>query len=181
MTKRPRRRKSASSQRGESPEPHTPSPPLLDLPDNFLDALRAFAAHGVEFLLVGGYAVGVHGYIRATGDMDLWIRPTPENARRAWAALADFGAPLGDLTEADLARPETVFQMGVIPERVDVLCSVSGVSFDEAWPHRFTVHLPGLDLSVIGREELLRNKKAAARPKDLIDVDWLERHPPRSP
>ena len=147
-------------------------------PPNFRDMLHALSAERVEYLLIGGYALGIHGFQRATGDVDFWIRRTPENASRVMRALKSFGAPLFDLTEADLVASGTVFQMGVNPERIDILTSISGVEFDEAWSRRIVRTIDGIEISVIGRAELLRNKRASGRPKDRIDVEWLERHPP---
>lgn len=146
-------------------------------PPNFRDMLHALSAERVEYLLVGGYAIGLHGFNRATADIDLWVRRTPENAARVMRALIAFGAPLMGLTEADLVTPRTVFQIGVPPERIDILTSISGVEFDEAWPHRMTCVLDGIEVAVLGRGALVRNKRASGRPKDRIDLDWLEQHP----
>ena len=144
------------------------------------DMLRALSAERVEYLLVGGYAIGLHGFNRATGDIDFWVRRTPENAARVMRALKVFGAPLTGLTEADLDAPKAVFQLGVAPERIDILTSTSGVEFDEAWRGRIFGALDGIEVPVIGRGELVVNKRASGRPKDLIDLDWLERHPSRT-
>jgi hypothetical protein len=137
---------------------------------DYNDILSALSAEGVEFLIVGAYAVGAHGIPRATGDIDIWVRPTRENASRVMRALKQFGAALLDLTEADLATEHTVFQMGVAPSRIDVITGISGVSFDQAWPARITVAIEGLTVPVIGRDDLLRNKAASGRPKDLADL-----------
>ena len=147
-------------------------------PPNFRDMLRALSAERVDYLLVGGYAMGIHGFRRATADVDFWVRPTPENAVRVMRALVAFGAPLMGLTEADLVTPRTVFQIGVAPERIDILTSVSGVGFDDAWKQRITGTVDGIEIPVIGRSALVQNKRASGRPKDRIDLDWLERHPP---
>ena len=141
---------------------------------DFDEMLAALSAAGAEFLVVGAHAVAVHGRPRATGDMDLWVRPTADNAARVWQALVAFGAPLTQLTPADLARPDVVFQIGVPPSRIDVLTGISGVSFDEAWPRRVTVTVEGRTVPVLGREDLIRNKKASGRPRDLADVAELE-------
>ena len=103
---------------------------------DFLDLLRAFAAHDVRFLIVGAYALAIHGRPRATGDLDVWIDATDDNAARVYAALRSFGAPLGDVSERDFARPGIVFQIGVVPGRIDILTQLSGLLFDEAWPTR---------------------------------------------
>jgi len=136
--------------------------------------LSSFSEERVEFLVVGAYALAVHGLPRATGDLDLWVRPTPRNARHVRAALARFGAPTEGLSEQDLVTPGTVFQVGVSPRRIDVLTSIDGVEFDDAWPARTITRVGGVEISVIGRIELIRNKKAMGRAKDLADAAWLE-------
>lgn len=141
---------------------------------DFDEMLAALSAAGAEFLVVGAHAVAVHGRPRATGDLDLWVRPTADNASRVWQALSAFGAPLSQLTEADLALPDLIFQIGVPPARIDVMTGVSGITFDEAWPRRAIVTVSGRSVPVIGREDLIRNKKASGRPRDLADVAELE-------
>jgi hypothetical protein len=145
------------------------------LNQDFVDLLRAFAAADVRFLVVGAYALAVHGLPRATGDLDVWIDPTPANARRVYGALRDFGAPLENLREEDLTNPDLVFQMGVAPVRIDVLMSITGVAFDEAWERRTDAVFEGVRFPVIGLDELVRNKRACARPRDLVDLEILER------
>lgn len=111
--------------------------PLLN-PD-FRDMLSVLCDEQVEFLLVGAYALAAHGLPRATGDMDIWIRRSDDDARRVWHALQRFGAPLFDLTVNDLQTPGLVFQIGVAPQRIDILTAIDGVLFDDAWPQRKTV------------------------------------------
>jgi len=141
---------------------------------DFVDLLRAFAAHEVRFLVVGAYALGVHGRPRATGDLDLWVDATPVNAAKVMEALAEFGAPLTEVSAADFARPGIVFQMGLPPSRIDVLTEISGVSFAEAWPDRVRAPFGPVDVDVIGREAFIRNKRATGRTKDLSDVESLD-------
>jgi hypothetical protein len=141
---------------------------------DFRDMLSALSEEGVEYLLVGAYALAVHGVPRATGDIDVWVRPTPGNARRVLAALRRFGAPVAELTERDLVTPGTVFQIGVAPRRIDVLSSIDAVEFDEAWARRYTVHVEGVEVTVLSREHLVRNKKATGRPQDVADAARLE-------
>jgi hypothetical protein len=145
------------------------------LHQDFVDLLRAFAAADVRFLVVGAYALALHGLPRATGDLDVWIDPTPANARRAYGALRDFGAPLANLREEDLTNRDLVFQMGVAPVRIDVLMSISGVVFDEAWERRTETVFEGVRFPVIGLDDLIQNKRACGRPKDLVDLEILER------
>lgn len=141
---------------------------------DFRDMLCALNDAGVEYLLVGAYALAVHGVPRATGDLDLWLRPESANAARTLTALQRFGAPLADLTQEDLSREGTVFQVGIAPRRIDLLTAIDGVGFDEAWPRRMLTTLDGIQVPVLSREDFLKNKRSVGRPKDLADVAWLE-------
>lgn len=144
-----------------------------------LELLRAFAAREVRYLLVGAHAVSYWAEPRATGDVDLLIEPTPENAARAYTALADFGAPLLDLEPSDLATPGTVYQMGVAPYRIDVITELTGVSFAEAWEEHRVGRFQDLEVPIIGFAALERNKRATGRDKDLLDLELLARHRPQ--
>jgi hypothetical protein len=140
---------------------------------DFAEMLSALSAAGVRFLIVGAHALAAHGAPRATGDLDIWIDATPENAVRVLAALRIFGAPLLDLSAADLCTPETVFQIGVPPARIDILTSISGVEFGDAWSRRIEVPIGDLRIGTIGRTDFIANKKASGRPKDLLDLELL--------
>ena len=142
---------------------------------DFVDLLRAFEDHDVEAVVVGAHALAAHGHVRATKDMDVWIRPSIENAARAFRALAAFGAPLTELEIEDLATPGTVFQIGVDPVRIDVITQIDGVTFDEAWAERVRAHFGGVPTHVLSRRLLIRNKRASGRLQDLADVERLER------
>lgn len=141
---------------------------------DFVEMLAALSEAGADYLVIGAHAVAVHGRPRATGDLDIWVRPTPENADRVWAALSAFGAPLHQLTRADLVADDLVFQIGVAPNRIDLLTTIGGVRFEEAWKRRTVVELWGLKVPVISRDDLIRSKKAAGRPQDLADIADLE-------
>ena len=141
---------------------------------DYRDILSAFNAERVEFLLIGAYALAAHGAPRATGDLDLWIRPSTDNAQRAWRALVRFGAPLEGLQQTDLSTPGTVVQIGREPRRIDLLTTIDGVGFDEAWGAKKEIQVDGMTIPVIGRDEFLRNKRATGRHKDLADVERLE-------
>ncbi len=147
----------------------------MELNPDFSDLLRAFLSAGVEFLVVGAHALSVHDRARATKDLDVWIRPERENARRVWRALASFGAPLDTLTVEDLIDEDTVFQIGVAPVRIDVLTSITGVDFDEAWPKRIEVERDGLLVPFIGVDEFLKNKEATGRDQDRVDAARVRR------
>lgn len=147
--------------------------------DDFLDLLAAFLESDVEFIVVGAHALAVHGVPRATGDLDVWVRPTPRNAERVMTALGKFGAPVETLAIGvdDFSVPEAVVQIGLPPRRIDVLTTITNVEFDDAWNHRVTkvvgVGSGQLTVPFLGREELLRNKRATGRTKDAADVERL--------
>lgn len=141
---------------------------------DFKDILSAFIKEKVEFLVVGGYALAFHGYVRATGDIDLWIRISEENADKVWRALEKFGSPLFDLSKEDLMNAGMVFQIGLVPNRIDIINKIDGVEFKYAWKEQQTVEIENLTIPIISKEHLLTNKKATGRKKDLNDILWLE-------
>lgn len=141
---------------------------------DFKELLLAFNAHNVEYLIVGAHALAAHGHVRATKDLDLWVRPEKSNAQNILQALSDFGAPLSDLTADDLSRKETIFQIGLPPLRIDIITNIDGVEFAQAWPDRFQTLFGGVPAFVISRHHLIANKKSAARLQDLADVQQLE-------
>jgi hypothetical protein len=150
---------------------------LEGLNPDFVDVIVAFADAGVEFVIVGAYALAFHGSPRASGDIDLFVRPTQENAARVVRALEAFGAPLAahGVATADFARKGAVYQIGLPPRRIDVLTEISGVTFEEAWATRETAEVENHAVHIIGRAELVRNKLAAGRPKDIADVARLKK------
>lgn len=143
--------------------------------DDFRDMLQALIAEGAEFVVVGAHALAVHGVPRATGDIDLFVRPTRENAERVLRALFRFGAPISQhgLTIEDLESPGNVYQIGVPPRRIDLLTSISGVDFERAWSTKVMVQRDGITLAVLDRDSLVANKRASGRPKDLLDLELL--------
>ncbi|HEX9700779.1 MAG TPA: hypothetical protein VGD06_15085 [Acidobacteriota bacterium] len=143
--------------------------------EDFTDFLAALIAAGARFLVVGAHALAVHGVPRATGDLDIWIEATPDNASRVWAALEDFGAPLQaiQVTVDDLVQADRVVQIGLPPRRIDLITEVSGVEFGEAWEARSEQTVGSLEVPFLGRAHLVRNKKAAGRRKDLADLESL--------
>ncbi len=134
-------------------------------------------SRSVDFVVVGGHAVAFHGYPRLTEDVDLLVRPTVENGQRIVAAMSDFGFGSMGLTAEAFTAPDRVIQLGRAPNRIDLLTGIFGVSFDEVWSTRVQADLDGLQVSMIGRAELIRNKRATGRPQDLADADRLERGP----
>lgn len=149
------------------------------LNSDFMDVLRCLAEAGAEFVVVGAHALAVHGIPRATGDIDIFVRPSAGNAERVLAALRAFGAPVAEhgVTVEDLARAGAVYQIGLPPRRIDILTEISGVGFDEAWSSRMPVEIEGVVLGFLGLEALVRNKRAAGRAKDLADLEALGRRP----
>lgn len=144
------------------------------IPRDWKEFLLALRSQNTKFLLIGAHALAFHAEARLTEDLDVFIEPSPENAARVLRALDAFG--FGGLIEdpAELTRPDRVFMLGAKPWRIDMLTSISGVSFEEAWASRVSVDFHGIQLDVIGREALLRNKQASGRRKDLVDVALLE-------
>jgi hypothetical protein len=144
---------------------------------DFRDLFAELNDAGVEYLLVGGYALAFHAVPRFTKDLDVWVNATQANAARVHSALARFGAPLEQLRPSDLERPGIVFQIGIPPNRIDVLTAIDGVEFAEAWPERLTTAYGGQSVPVISRRHLIANKRASGRPQDLVDAELLERSP----
>jgi hypothetical protein len=145
----------------------------MELQSDWIALLREFNAAGVEYMVIGAAAVAFHGTPRASADFDVWVRPSPENARAAYRALAKFGAPMDQVTLADFEHDDIVWQLGVEPLRIDVLTGIEGVTFDEAWPRRATAKLDGLSVPVISKIDLIANKRAVGRHKDLADLELL--------
>ena len=146
----------------------------MTLPEDLKQLLLAFNAHGVEYLVVGGWAVGFYSEPRSTKDIDLFIRSGVKNSEAVFRALAEFGAPLAGVSPADFRDdPTSVFQLGHAPARADILQAIDGVDFDEAWPKRIDLSLEGVPVHVISAEHLIRNKVASGRLRDLADVEAI--------
>jgi hypothetical protein len=145
------------------------------LNDDYKDMLQALVGEKVEFLLVGAYALAAHGYPRATMDIDIWVVPAPGNAAAVVRALHRFGAPLHDATQADFEKAGTVFQIGVAPRRIDIITAASGLRFEEAFHNATVVDIEGIPVHVLSVADLIRNKRATGRIRDLADAEALER------
>ena len=145
----------------------------FSLPPDFKEFLRLLNDHSVEYLLIGGYAVAYHGYPRATGDMDIWVAMNPGNARRIVAVLRQFGFDVPQLSTDTFLAERKVVRMGVPPIRIEIMTTVSGVSFAECYADRVVAELDGVAVNLIGLEDLKRNKKASGRHKDLNDLENL--------
>jgi hypothetical protein len=143
------------------------------MPSDLKELLRAFHDHNVKYIVVNAYAFGVHAEPRATKDLDVFIRSDRENSEAVFRALAQYGAPLDDLSPADF-RDGTAFQIGQPPSRIDILQRIDGITFDEAWQHRLEGLVDGeIPAIVISRDDLIRNKIASGREQDLLDVKKL--------
>jgi hypothetical protein len=146
----------------------------MDLAPDFDEFIESLTAHGVDFVVVGAYALAFHGAPRFTGDLDILVRPTLDNATRLLAALEAFGFPVPDLSPQAIVDRRRMLEMGVPPVQVHVMSAISGVDWDEAWSGRVEGPLGRHRVPFLGREAFLRNKRAAGRPKDLADIDALE-------
>ena len=147
----------------------------VELKPDFKDLLRLFNQHQVRYLIVGGYAVMKYTEPFCTLDMDIWVESVAENAKRAYATLVEFGAPMADLTVHDLTQPRIVFQFGMAPTRVDVMTTIDAVTFPEAWKNRVETHLSGIPISIISLQDLIRNKEAASRDTDRLHLERLRK------
>ena len=146
----------------------------MSLNRDFSDLLSGLNAAKTRYLLVGGYALSFYGRPRATGDLDLWVEPTPENAQKVFRALARFGAPLQGVTPDDLTKPGLIYQIGVSPNRIDILTSLTGLAFEDCWGNRKPSTFTGVPVFVLSEADFIRNKRAVGRPQDLVDAQEIE-------
>lgn len=146
----------------------------MKLPTDLREFIELMNSHGVEYLIVGGHAVGFHGYPRYTGDIDFFIRPSTENAQRVSRVLEEFGFPKPKSLEPSLVGHGHVIGLGRPPNRIDLLTAISGLSFEEAWESREQGRMDDLPVHFIGKSALLKNKRASGRTKDLADAEELQ-------
>jgi hypothetical protein len=142
--------------------------------NDFKDLFKVFNAVGVEYLVVGAHAVIYYAEPRYTKDLDIWVNPSDANAENVWMALASFGAPLHGIQKRDFTDPEMIYQIGVAPNRIDILMGIAGLSFDAAYPNRIMSTYDSIPIPIIARPDLIKAKQAAARPQDLIDLERLQ-------
>lgn len=145
----------------------------IELPQDFKEFLRLLNSKGVKYLLIGGFAVGYHGYPRATNDLDIWVAVDPENAKKIVDTLKDFGFQQTDLSEELFLKQEQIIRMGVAPIRIEILTSVSGIEFDDSYRERIMDHIDGIPVQIISLKQLRANKQASGRHKDLDDLENL--------
>ncbi len=144
------------------------------LNEDYKDILHALSEEKVRFILVGAYALAAHGYPRATMDIDIWVMPSPGNADAVLRALRRFGSPLHNLTGEDFQKDGTIFQIGVAPRRIDLITSASGLQFEQTYQRSLCVNIEGIEVHIPVIDDLIRNKLATGRTKDLADVEVLE-------
>ena len=144
------------------------------LNEDYRDILQAFSDENVRFILVGAYALAAYGYPRATMDIDIWIMPSQDNAEAVLRALRNFGTPLHNLTKKDLEEDGTIFQIGVAPRRIDIITEATGLKFEHTYQNSVLVNIDGIDVHIPSIDDLIINKKATGRTKDLADAEALE-------
>ena len=144
------------------------------LNQDYKEMLSLLLENNVEFLLVGAYALAVHGFPRATGDIDIFVKPNSENAQFLYKSLSDFGAPLSGVSTDDFSVPGIILQIGVAPRRIDIITEIDGLSFEEASKGQDTIEIDGLSIPVISKQNLIINKMATGRDKDRVDVESLK-------
>jgi hypothetical protein len=143
---------------------------------DFKEMLSCLKDEEVDFIIVGAYALAAHGFPRATGDIDIWVRNNSENAQKIMHALMKFGAPISHLSAEDFTAPDVIVQLGVEPCRIDLMTGIDGVRFDEAWHNKVSIKIDDLAIDILSKEDLLRNKLATGRDKDKGDIVWLEKN-----
>ena len=141
---------------------------------DYKEILSIFNENGVDYLVVGAYALAVHGFPRATGDIDIFVRPERDNAEKVYRSLAKFGAPLENISVEDLHEPDTVLQIGVAPRRIDILTSIDGLNYDKASEDKENVEIGGVSIPFISKQKLIINKLATGREQDRIDAEKLK-------
>ena len=144
------------------------------LNEDYKEMLQLLLDNKVKFLVVGAYAMGAYGYPRATGDFDIWIETSCENAKRVYNCLAQFGAPLAEITEETFCQEDVVFQIGVAPRRIDIITKIDGVEFDKAYVEREEIEIEGISIPFISKENLIKNKLSTGRDKDKLDAKYLQ-------
>jgi predicted nucleotidyltransferase len=142
----------------------------MDVNPDYKDLLRVLNSYHVKYLVIGAHALAFYTEPRYTKDLDVWVEPSPENAEKVLAALREFGAPVRNLTQEDLVNPKTVFQIGIAPNRIDILTSISGVRFPSAWQNKTKTKYGGVSIHIISVDDFVRNKEATGRLQDRADA-----------
>jgi len=142
---------------------------------DLIDLLRLLNENQVKYLIVGAYAVIYYAEPRYTKDLDIWVEPSKKNAQKLWKALAEFGAPLENVTIADFQNPEIVFQIGVEPNRIDILMGIEGLTFKTAWKRRLKIQFDSVKVSILSIDDLITSKIMAGRLQDKLDLKYLKK------
>jgi hypothetical protein len=145
------------------------------LNEDYKEMLQSLLDQKVEFIVVGAYALAAHGFPRATGDIDIWIKPDEKNSRKVYEALASFGAPINEIREDEFSQPGLIFQIGVVPRRIDIITKIDAVEFQEADLDKIFVDIDDLKIPVLSIDKLIKNKMATGREKDLLDAKLLKK------
>lgn len=145
------------------------------LNEDYKEMLQSLLDQKVEFIVVGAYALAAHGFPRATGDMDIWIKPNEKNSKKVYKALAQFGAPINEIREDEFSQPGLIFQIGVVPRRIDIITKIDAVEFGEADSDKIFVDIDDLKIPVLSIDKLIKNKMATGREKDLLDAKLLKK------
>lgn len=144
------------------------------LNEDYKEMLQILLGNETKFLVVGAYAMGAYGYPCATGDFDIWIEPSRENAKKVYSCLAQFGAPLAEITEETFCQEDVIFQIGVAPRRIDIITKIDGVEFDKAYAEREEIEIEGISIPFISKKNLIKNKLSTGREKDRLDAEYLQ-------
>ena len=150
--------------------------PVIPFHQDYADMLSLLNRHRCSYVVVGAYAMSAYGYIRMTGDIDILVKPSPENAARVYSALKDFGAPLSGISIDDFTKPELIFQIGVSPVRIDIITAIDGVDTDRAITTAEIIQKEGIDIPFLSIENIISNKKSTGRKKDEVDAEEFEKH-----
>jgi hypothetical protein len=146
------------------------------LNEDYKEILLILLGNKARFLIVGAYAMAAYGYPRATGGFDIWVKTTPDNSRKIYKCLSEFGAPLSEITEKTFMEKGIVFQIGVSPRRIDIITDIDGVSFKEAFQNKKEIEIENLKIPFLSKSDLIKNKESTGREKDKLDIKYLQEH-----
>ncbi len=143
------------------------------LNEDYKEMLQILLNNKVKFLVVGAYAMGIHGYPRATGDLDIWVEASTENSEKIYQSLSEFGAPLSEVTKSTFCEQGIVFQIGVAPRRIDIITKIDGVEFRKTSSNKQEIEVEGIKIPFLSKEDLIKNKESTGREKDKLDAKYL--------
>ena len=146
------------------------------LNEDYKEMLQILLSNEVKFLIVGAYAMGAQGYPRATGDFDIWVEPSSENSKNVYNSLAEFGAPLEQINTETFTEKGIIFQIGIVPRRIDILTFIDEVEFDKAYQDKENIEIEGIAIPFLSKKDLIKNKEATGREKDKLDAAYLKKN-----